>query len=314
VFLDIHLTYYWKTEYFPPLNPSNFVGWIDSIDHDANITILNLIDDVFNIWNIIKNKEEEFPDTKLTLREILGWRSIEQLQSESLHFILNSSPVGKKTVKSFMVSVRHPFSTFRNLIIPKIPITMYLSYPISKTRKKPSQMAEINKFRKMMHVIGAKTEVAVFDPVTIDELILDQASSTGPIVKVDKKKRWILDYSDILIDDKTKTLEFPKKEIEESKAFIKHQVRSRDFKLVESADLLSVYRPLFGGPSEGVKAEIDYAKQIGNEIIIYSPSTDKAPKSGNPFASDNSPINNLQTFYKRVDLKLTSIKKKVINQ
>ena len=132
IFLDVHLTYYKNSEYFPPLNSSNYNGWLSCICPNAEILIINLIDDVFNIWKSISDKIEDYPHTQLTLREILGWRSLEALQSESLTNILNSEQEGERRVRTYMVSVRHPPSTFKNLLLPKTPICIYLSYPISK--------------------------------------------------------------------------------------------------------------------------------------------------------------------------------------
>ena len=312
VFLEIHLQYYKNTEYFPPFNPAHFIGWIDSIDHDANVKIINLIDDVFNIWQVLKEREKIYPNTQLTLREILGWRSLETLQSESLASSISALGAGRKLAQPYMVSIRHPLSTFKNLIIPKTPISIYLSYPISKTRHNKKDVLEINKFRKKVHSLGQKHSVTVFDPVTIDELILKQAShTTSSPIKLDKSMRWPLDFNEPVISNNNSVVKLKKTEIKDSIDHITHQVKSRDLKLVDQAALLVVYRPFFDGqPSQGALAEIRHGKNNGVGMCIYSPRSDKIPQSDNPFDSNITPIINMSDFYHTIEAKLTELKKR----
>lgn len=313
VFLNVHITYYKKTEYFPPLNPANFIGWIDNIDPNANVKIINLIDDIFNIWKELEDKEKIYPNTKLTLREILGWRSIETLQSESLAYSIAAPGAGKKNAIPYMVSVRHPLSTFKNLIMKEIPVSVYLSYPISKTRNSKNKIKEVNVFRKKIHNLGSKYGIAIFDPVTIDELILKNAlkQKSSPVV-LDKSKRWPIDLDNMLVKDNKSTIKLTKAEIKSSFDYINHQVKSRDLKLVEEAALLVVYRPFFSGPSIGAKAEINHAKEKGIDMSIYSPKSDKIPRIDNPFDSSITPINNMNKFYQIIEQKLIKLRKENI--
>lgn len=317
LFLDVHLIYYKNSEYFPPLNPSNFSEWINSLGRNVDIIIINLIDDVFNIWKTILDKEKKFPNTKLTLREILAWRSLETLQSESLPNALNSPNEGERRCLSFMTSVRHPFSTFKNLILPKIPLCIYLSYPITKTRNIKSRITFVNDFRKRMHELGEKHGFAIFDPVTIDELTLEQARKLkkSSVTTLDTKLRWPLDYSDILVPNTNPCIKIPTKEITDSLTQINHQIRSRDLKLVEYASILAVYRPYYGGLSKGAQAEINHATYVGNEVWIYSPPEDKIPKGGSPF-DDNSitSINNIEKYFKKIEGSMIDLKKKTIKR
>jgi len=317
VFLDVHLIYYKNSEYFPPLNPSNYSEWINSLGRNVDIVIINLIDDVFNIWKTILDKEKQYPNTKLTLREILAWRSLENLQSESLPNALNFPKEGERRAFSYMTSVRHPYSTFENLIFPKIPICVYLSYPITKTRNSPKRVKEVNSFRKRMHDLGKKHKIAIFDPVSIDELTLEQARKLkkASTTTFDKKLRWPLDYSEILVPDTNPSIKIPTKEITESLTQINHQIRSRDLKLVEYSSILAVYRPFFGGLSKGAQAEINHATYVGNEVWIYSSREDKLPGGSSPF-DDNSItlIKNLNTYFKKVEQSMIDLKKKTIKR
>ena len=209
-----------------------------------------------------------------------------------------------------MVSVRHPLSTFKNLILPYTPISVYLSYAISKTRNSPKDIKQINQFREKMHELGKKHDVTIFDPVTIDELILKQASKQkGSTVTLNKSLRWPLNYANILVEENNSVVKLTKTEIKNSMDYIKHQVKSRDLKLVEQAALLVVYRPFFNGPSTGAKAEIDHAKDKGNDMCIYSPTIDKIPSSDNPFDNIITPIRSKEKFYQKIEEKLIALKK-----
>ena len=317
VFLDVHLIYYKNSEYFPPPHPSNYSEWINSLGRDVDIVIINLIDDVFNIWKTILDKEQKYPNTRLTLHEILGWRSLEALLSDSLEHALNSPKEGERRALSYMTSVRHPYSTFENLILPKIPICVYLSYPISKTRNDPKRVEQINKFRSRMHELGKKHHIAIFDPVSIDELTLDQARKLkkSQISTLDKKLRWPLNYSEILVKDANPCIKIPAKEITDSLSSIKHQIQSRDLKLVEYSNILAVYRPYYGGRSTGAQAEISHATSLGNEVLIYSPPDDEMPQGGNPF-DDNSitPITNSNEYFEKVEESMNNLKAKTIKR
>ena len=307
VVLDVHLTYYNRSEFFPPFNPSSFTGWIDSIDRHANVKIVTLIDDIFNTWHELSRRESEYPGTKLTLREILAWRSLEVLQSESLGYSLNAPSLTPKQAQTYLVSVRHPPSTFKNIVLEKVPVVVYLSFPISKTRDDKKMRNDVNRFRSRMHKIGSRLGVAVLDPVTIDELILARAAKgrRSPVLG----ERWPLGHS-MLVPAGPRTLDIPCEEIKDARVNIKHQVRSRDLKLVETANLLAVYRPCFPEPSTGVRAEIDHAISVGQDMCIYSPPEDSVALSDNPFDEGLPLIGTKDDFYRTIQNKLAGIKKK----
>ena len=304
VFLDVHLAYYKKTEYFPPLNPALFARWIASVDPAADVRIINLIDDVFSIWQTLRGRERAYPNTRLTLREILAWRSLETLQSDSLAASINAAP-GRMAARSYVVSIKHPLPTFRNLVVPRVPVSVYLSYAISRTRNDPAKVAEINAFRRRIHAMGGEHGVAVFDPVTIDEMILTQARPARPVV-IDGSVRWPLDQEGMLVgDDPPVRLSAP--EVRGSLDHVRHQVRSRDLRLVEQAALLVVYRPFFGGPSTGALAEIAHGRAAGVDACVYSPAQDRVPRTDNPFDGGMAPIRGERRFYQAVEEKMLAL-------
>ena len=59
VFLNIHLTCLYNSLFFPPLYAAN-LRELDPLS-DSDIKVITLIDDVYNIWNNLKLREDKFP-------------------------------------------------------------------------------------------------------------------------------------------------------------------------------------------------------------------------------------------------------------
>jgi len=294
--LKIHLSYFKNSEFFPPFIPLHFRQLTTKIP-DASVKIITLIDDVFSIWDKIKKRESEgFLNTALRLREILAWRSLESLYSEALKENLNAKDEGSRRASSYTVSVRHPFSTFSNLIFQEQPNRVYLSYPISEPRKNPSDIAEINGFRKAMHELGVQKKTVIFDPVAIDELAMESAlleipekeRDSNTEVKLEQKHRWKIDLPDLLVKDFDWPIKIPKQQIDEVSADIRNQITSRDYYLVDSSQFLAVYRPFYKTVmSRGADAEIKHAKEYFKKVVVYHPPEDVSKQSAttHPFGS-----------------------------
>ena len=206
-----------------------------------------------------------------------------------------------------MVSVRHPRATFKNLIFDDRPRRAYLSYPISSTRGLPDAVDEINGFRKEAHAVGAETGTAVFDPVTIDELALqdafDRSAGGDADIVLKKSDRWPLGAVDPVAAEPEWPMHIPRSEVSEvlppagrgpgrgaggAGGDIKNQIRSRDYRLIEDVHFLAAYRPFFNTKkSDGVDAEIKHAKEVGKKVMVYHPSKDRQGDSASsPFGSN----------------------------
>lgn len=322
IFLKIHLSYFKNSEFFPPFIPLFFRQLTTKIP-DASMKIITLIDDVFSIWNKIKKRETEegFLNTSLRLREILAWRSLESLNAEALKEYMNTKEEGRQRASNYIVSVRHPFSTFYNLIFNEKPIRVYLSYPISETRKDPKSILEINNFRKRMHKIGSDEEAVIFDPVAIDELAMESTMNEIPEPKrstiseitLEQKHRWPLELSDILVKDFEWPIIIPKRQIDEVSNDIRNQITSRDYTLVDSSQFLAVYRPFYGGTmSRGADAEIKHAKEYGKKVVVYHPKEDQVAQSASthPFGSKVDSFEVNERFFEHLQKLITQKKAK----
>jgi len=313
IFLNMHLSYYKSSEFFPPFIPHFFLQLFTKIPN-ANVKIITLIDDVFSIWKKLADREDEgYLNTKMRLREILAWRSLESLTSYALMTYLSSREEGKK-VTNYLVSIRHPFPTFSNLVFPEKPIRVYLSYPISKTRYASSDIGEINNFRKEIHEYGASEGITVFDPVTIDELALESAtkeSKDNQIISLEKKHRWPIDLPNLLVKEPKWPISIPRQEIDEVSKDIRNQIKSRDYTLVDSSHFLTVYRPYFHGEeSKGVMAEIKHANEYGKKVVVFHPPEDhqKGISTTHPFGENVDPFDVKEKFVEHL-LKLITKKK-----
>lgn len=316
VFLNMHLSYYKSSEFFPPFIPHFFLQLFTKIPN-VNVKIITLIDDVFSIWKKIVDREDEgYLNTSLRLREILAWRSLENLSAYALKTYLSSREEGSKKATSYLVSIRHPFHTFFNLIFPEKPIRIYLSYPISKTRYEPKDIDEINNFRKKIHEFGESEGIVIFDPVAIDELALESAmkdSQDKEVITLEKKHRWPIDLPNLLVKEPKWPILIPKQEIKEVSKDIRNQIASRDYTLVDSSHFLTVYRPYFHGEeSKGVTAEIKHANEYGKKVLVYYPSEDYQEENPttHPFGDKVDQIDVKEKFVEHLQKLITQKKEK----
>ena len=261
VFLDIHLSYIKRSEFIPPINFANYDELVESID--SPIKVITLIDDSFHIWDTIRKREEKrsFANTRLRLREISAWRSVELLQAETIAKRYSNE---YRNVVNYEVSVRHPSYVLRNLIFQQDPVCSYLSFGITNTRNRALCVEEINNFRRRMHSFAEKKRLVMFDPVTIDELVVaacmkaqTKRGSTKPpkTVSIESRKRWPLGHKS-LGSPVEFPLEVPGDEIKEVVPDIVNNIRARDYKLIDTSIATLAYRPFFNGRSVGSNEEI----------------------------------------------------------
>lgn len=294
VFLDIHLSCLYQSQFFPPIYAAN-LRELDPLS-EASVTVIALIDDAFVIWNQLRDREVAYPNTSLRLREILAWRSVELLQAESVAFHYTTEG---KPARIFLYAVRHPFLSLHNLIFVKDPIGLYLSYPISRTRNYPERVQNINSFRHSMYDLGQELDLVIFDPVTIDELSLTTAPLEGEYRVLDNTIRWPLE-SELLVSEPTWPIRIPDVEVEEARLDIGNNIRQRDFRLIDQSIFTTVFRKNYGGSSRGVQAEIGYTNNSGKRAYVYDPPDDGTDLGPHPFNPDEIGSRDLDKFFERI--------------
>ena len=321
IFLNIHLSYYKNSEYYPPFIPLYFREILASLP-DSNVRIVTLIDDIFTIWKKIVDREASagYTNTKLSLKEILAWRSLEFLRGEALKEHINISDEGNQRATHLMLSVRHPHETFHNLIFQKSKFRIYLSYHISESRKTKEGIKEINQFRKLMHSFGKKHNAVIYDPVAIDELAMVFAlkKERGRNKKIKnftfkETARWPLDLTNLNTAKVKWPIKFPVEEIDLVGDDILNQIKSRDYTLVDTASHLAVYRPYFNGNlSKGVDAEIKRANASLSDVVVYHPNEDQINESSttHPFGDDVTMKDDKKDFINHLQKLITQHKTK----
>ena len=324
VFLLMHLSYFKNSEFYPPFVPTLFDQLFTTLP-SSEVKIITLIDDVFSTWKTISTREiNGYFNTQLSLREILAWRSLESLRAESLkiHYTLGSE--GGRRVSHYVISIRHPHSTFHNLLFKENAIRIYLSYPISESRKTQKGIMEINNFRKKMHSLGKNHGMVIFDPVAIDELCikfaLDKMLAKTPEkrkneitnVTVTQNDRWPICLDDLIAPDIPLPVALPRNEIEEVVKDIGNQIASRDYTLVDASSYLTVYRPFYNKiPSKGAEKEIDRANDHMKRVLVYHPKEDyvNSVATAHPFGSRTKTYDLMKDFFE--DLQRLIKQKKV---
>lgn len=305
-FLDIHLSYYKRSGFIPPMSAANFKELVPNDDTPVNV--VTMIDDVFVIWKNLRKREQKFPGTRLRLREILSWRSLEMLQAEAVAMNYTNE---ERNVQNYLVAIRHPVDTLSNLIFRPKPMRAYLSFPITKTRNIRERVEDINDFRAEAHTLASKSNVVLFDPVTIDELALRTALEASNdtkkgSVRLKKNFRWPLTLDKKIISEPDWPIDIPRQEIEEVLPDINNNIRARDYKLIDTSKFTIAYRPHFGGESKGVGQEIDYTVQQGKRVYAYDPKVDYVSRSPHPFDTNVVVSSDRREFVSRMQSAFSS--------
>ena len=301
-FLSLHPSFQWKSTFFSP------ISWQIPADRTSNTSLVELInrfdpdyyvcliDDIQSVQQrIIKN-------IHLRLRELLIWRNMEVMLTDTLALetILKKKPELASRNYPFehspVLAVRHPPEMlYKFLFEPEQP-RVYACYPISNTRARRESRAEIDRFRHDLH-----GKFTAFDPLTIDERplysIFERFRSNHPEAIVSQRRlslgsedRWPIAADRTLLGEGPKRIDgIPADEIEEiitrqknEKHEIDRAIETRDFRLIDQADALIVYRTFYPTEdpqlplkmSDGTSAEIRYARQKKPIFLVHDPSQD----------------------------------------
>lgn len=232
--------------------------------------LITLIDDVYRVQARIKRKAEtiaDIPTAKITLKDIMEWRSDEIMIAESIATFLSSSfgrplphyivPLrgGERVVYQLMFESREALNGQAGWK-PKA----YIGFPITKAYSDESLRKEREEFRKRMKEL----DLIVFDPYAIEERKL--VSSLEKALKQQPPP----DYIEVVSEDGER-FKVDTKEAQMVSEDIKVQVAIRDYKLIHQSDFFAGYRPAH---SSGERSEIQYANQLGRPVYVVWPPDD----------------------------------------
>ena len=263
--------------------------------------IFTLVDDVYNAWWITVKRAQESPSANESsvgrprLQDLINARRVELLIGDQ---IAHSCARNKRIVKNIMLPISHPIDTFAHCINhPTSFKVAYLSFPISMPREAQAEgvnkpMEEVSEFVREAYAMQVRNpRVAVLCPLGIDELPLtsefQKADSTTPqaAFTFDRDKlRWPLDslwsaeYRLGVTPDVGKDIDM--EEMQEAAGSIRADVSFRDYRLVDQADFLLVFNPIYrieevsklknrDTVAKSVDKEIQYAKSHNKRVYIF---------------------------------------------
>ena len=280
--LLMHASYYRHGQFF------NMAEWQLLREFRPDV-IVSLYDDTQDIFERVASREAVRPTISyLTLQEIMLWRSNEQVTSELLGANLCEEPI-----PVFICAVKQPPVTLQRLLFERNNhLTVYASFPITKSREDEARRAEVDEFRHALH-----SDFITFDPLTIDERSLVQCYENGERrdgkIVYDRSNRWPMTPDACMV---------PPPEAEESllavaeleavakrpskdrKNLIDCHIQTRDFRLVQQVRALAVLRPDYLEKlSTGVFAEIGAASAHMKAIQVLD--LYGGAENGSPFDS-----------------------------
>lgn len=187
--------------------------------------------------------------------------------------------------RHLVLAVGHPRETLARLIFkPRVKV-VYLSFPISEPRRMAEKndttgLNAVSEFIAYAHRRQiACQRLACVCPLAIDELPFVRSlkdSKEGSVEFARDSLRWNL--QDFWPGDEQLGLPaeascgFPLEQVKNACGSIVSDVTWRDYRLVEQADCLAVYNPVFnnsGRISRGVQNEIDFATRLDRPVYIF---------------------------------------------
>ncbi len=289
---------------------------------------VTLIDNVHQIQNEIAQRTVGSERYYFRLIELLRWREVETMMTDILARDVIQREVFSENVEMYpfehspQIAVRHTCRMLHSFVAEPEKPRLYISYPISKPRRiakangSEDAIREINDFRERFD-----EEFTVFDPVTIDERILKFLSADGSALgesePVGDRRRgeitekmltlrsamwWPIRHADTISGIAASEIKLVASEVEEITKEIKQNVseidlliRYRDYRLIDQADYVVIYRPTYPEGSErewstGTWMEYLHARRcfqksggIRKRVHIIRDSTNDGPLDSPPF-------------------------------
>jgi adenylate kinase len=241
--INTHATFRWRHGLFPSfdfdqmrmLNPDIYVCMIDGVD----ALHYRLVSD---------------HPMNHTLKDLLVWREEEILATELMQQGVNE--------KAALYSIARgegdgTARTLYRLMFEQDKKRAYLSFPMTHVMDQPKIMAEISEFRKLM-----KDTFTCFDPADLEEAYLP--SFARDAIANGKKN--------IELDTLGHKVEFDAEEIVGIESDINSQIYTRDFALIDQAEMIISFIPPFpdgrAAISSGVERELQHAHEAAKEVFV----------------------------------------------
>jgi adenylate kinase len=255
----LHGTYWYRGELFNHIR-------ISDLAHLQPTCVVTLIDDVYDIHSRVIGREQEFDwgASELTLPQLVTWRWAEIGLGDLL-----ARNVADHELPHFVIAVKHPARTLRQLLLERQRLPVYASFPITKVRKPADGLTETDQ-KALKEQIGdfrqklRDARYTVLDPLTIDEYRVDGQ---------DLLPRWSIDDLSPMVPGEELTEETIKQVTSNWPTMSRDigvQVARRDFRMIDAADAVACYRPQAydGKHSGGTLEELRYGQQEGKVVVV----------------------------------------------
>ncbi len=262
--INTHATFRWRHGLFSAFD-------FDQITKLAPDIFVCLVDNI----EVVHQRLHSEHDIDATLKDCMVWRGEEILATE----LMSQAIPGSK----FYIVARGRFSqtskTLFQLMCRPDMRRVYPSFPMSHVIDMPEVMAEIDAFRMKLaeHFI-------CFDPGDVDEkLLLDRA------VEAVKEGKDFFDHKPIQLgglDKGAEPIRMKTREVLDIAGDIDGQIYTRDFKLIDQADMIVSFVPelksesgkIIPGLSSGVERELQHAWEHAKEVyVVWKPSKNPSP-------------------------------------
>lgn len=246
--INTHATFRWRHGLFPAFD----FDQMRELDADMYICLVDSVDSL----HVRLASEHEIGHS---LKDLLVWREEELLATELMQQAVNEKAMyyclGRGEDSGTL-------ETCYRLIYERDRKKAYLSFPITHVMDMPDVLAEIAKFRDVM-----KARFTCFDPADVEEAYVPYFARKAADAGQD-----FVEFTAI-----GQKVRFSVGEVQRVERDINAQIYTRDFALIDQADMIISYIPeLAAGRaaiSSGVERELQHAHEAGKDVfVIWTPS------------------------------------------
>lgn len=258
---------------------------VASLKPDAIVT---LIDDVFVNWHRTEARAAsgQIQRGKPTLDQLLIGRRHEILIADQVVNFLEDR-CGRPRIAHHVLALRHSLETLGRLLYQNNAQTVYVSFPIT-TPREDLQRGDSNTIEMVNTLLKEALEfqkqhsnLVLLLPVTMDEMLLKNLISTTAsrsvqpeTLRLSLSSRWSIP---VVLGPALRceaalpaSIEIPTKQVEAVAGLIDEEIRTHDFRMIDqSQKVLVLSQYCKGHKSDGVSAEIDYAKVSLRKVELY---------------------------------------------
>lgn len=294
-FLSFHAVHFWKKRFF------SCVDWDRLLTIQPQV-ILTLVDDIYDIHTRITEDQTRkgvgIPRGQLTLQELLSWRLREIHTCNLIAKHLRVNPEWFPSVERFLknrakqirgldrreldqifgepgdhyvLSVKQDAEDFYRLLFARQTLRVYSSFPISAPRKRndTAYFEDLQRWREHIH-----REFVVFDPLAIDEARF--IDGDDGVMEEALRPRIPYGIGTPIVPSSGTPDAWPLSELRAIREGVIQQVGERDYKLESQADLVAMWRPLYGKDThDGVDSEGVFAAAKRIPTHSYHPKVDR---------------------------------------